>query len=190
MINCWELPESYKIGETVYGLNTDYRDVLEIFTYLDDPDLPEFIKWKIAVALFYQEEIPDENFQAAAEYLAFFIRCGQKETKGPRMLDWQQDAIAIVADVNRVAGTEIRCLKKLHWWTFMSWFHGIGQGQLSAILTIREKLRKGRKLESWEQDFYRENKKRVDLPPRYSIQEREEQERLQRLLDDTKVVNK
>ena len=90
----------------------------------------------------------------------------------------------IVADVNKVAGTEIRALPFLHWWTFVSYFNAIGEGQLSTLVSIREKLRKGKKLEKREQEYYRKNKDKVDLKKRYSAEELAEQERLKKLLGE------
>ena len=181
----WKLPESVEFGGTVYELNTDFRDVLEILAYLDDPDTPEFLRWRIAVALFYEGEIPEIYLQEAMEYLAAFISCGENDSRpGPKLLDWEQDARAIIADVNKVAGREIRSLPYLHWWTFLSYFQAIGEGQLSTIVSIRDKLRRGKKLEKWEQDYYRENKTRIDFKKKYSAEDLAEQERLKKLLGE------
>lgn len=182
----WELPESAEIGGRVYELNTDYRDILQIIGYLNDQDRPEYLRWRIAIALFFEGQIPEEHRQEAMEYLAAFIACGENEdTKpGPVLLDWEQDARAIVADVNKVAGKEIRSLPYLHWWTFLSYFQAIGEGQLSTVISIRDKLRRGKKLENWEREFYRENKSRVDLKKRYSAEELAEQERIKKLLGE------
>lgn len=184
-MNPWALPETAMIGGREYELNTDYRDIISIMGYLDDPDTPEFLRWQIAVALFYEGEIPEEHMQQAMEYLAAFISCGEKNEKpGPKLLDWEQDSRAIVADVNKVAGREIRSLPYLHWWTFLSYFQTIGEGQLSTIVSIRDKLRRGKKLEKWEQEFYRENKSRVDFKKKYSAEDLAEQERLKKLLGE------
>ena len=102
---------------------------------------------------------------------------------GPALLDWEQDAQDIVADVNKVAGQEIRALPYLHWWTFLSWFHGIGEGNLSTLVSIRDKLSRGRKLESFEQEYYRRNRDRIKLRRRYGPEELVEQERRRALLD-------
>ena len=179
----WNLPTSACIGGREYSIHADYRDILEIFQYLDDPDRPEYIRWKIALALFYEGEIPKAHFQEAMEYLTDFISCGERDSKpAPKLLDWEQDAQVIVADVNKVAGTEIRALPFLHWWTFLSYFQAIDEGQLSTLVSIRDKLRRGKKLEKWEQEYYRTNKDRVDLKKRYSAEELAEQERLNKLL--------
>ena len=181
----WILPESAEIGGVTYLLNTDFRDMLEIMQYLNDPDQPEYLRWRVAVALFYEgeEPVPEEHLQEAMEYLADFIACGEKDAKpGPKLLDWEQDAQAIVADVNKVAGTEIRSMPYMHWWTFLSYFQAIGEGQLSTLVSIRDKLRRGKKLEKWEQEYYRKNSDRVNLRKRYSAEELAEQERLKKLL--------
>ena len=184
-MNPWRLPQTAEIGGAVYQLNTDFRDILEIMGYLDDQDKPKYLRWRIALALFYEGDIPAERQQEAMEYLAEFISCGETDAKpGPKLLDWEQDAQAIVADVNKVAGTEIRAVPYLHWWTFLSYFHAIGEGQLSTVVSIRDKLRRGKKLEEWEKDFYRENKSRVDLKKKYSAEDLAEQERLKKLLGE------
>ena len=183
-MNSWYLPREAVIGGEEYPIHTDFRDILEIFSYLDDPQLPEFIRWKVALALFFEGQIPREQEGEAMEFLADFLRCGQQESApGPKLLDWQQDGNLIIADVNKAAGQEIRALPYVHWWTFMSWFHAIGEGQLSAVVSIRDKLRRGKKLEDWEREFYREHKDRVELKKRYSLREKKEQQRLNALLD-------
>ena len=180
----WELPREAVIGGKTYHLHTDYRDILDIFSRLQDENLPEFIRWKVALALFYEEQIPEEDFSEAAQYFCRFVNCGQEETAdpGPRLIDWDADAQVIVSDVNKAAGQEIRELKYLHWWTFLGWFHSIGEGGLSTLVSIRDKLNRGKKLEKWEQEYYRRNKNQVKLQKKYSASELAEQERLQKLL--------
>ncbi len=180
----WQLPQQAVFDGITYEIHSDYRDVLEIFSYFDDPDLPDSLKWQIALALFYDREIPQTHLQEAVFFLADFLRGGRQETDkpAPKLLDWEQDAGVIVAEVNRVAGQEIRALPYVHWWTFLSWFHSIGEGQLSLLVGIREKLRKGKKLEPHEKDYYREHKAAVDLKPRYSQEEQARRQALEKLL--------
>ena len=180
----WELPKTAVIGGKTYSICTDYRQILEIFAWMQKEELPEFLRWQIALALFYEEEIPDDAFQEAAEYFRWFVCCGEAEEGNPgaELLDWEHDAQDIVADINKTAGVEIRSLPYLHWWTFMGWFRGIGEGNLSTLLSIRDKLRRGKKLEKWEQEYCRRNRSRVALPKKYSPEELAEQERLKRLL--------
>ena len=177
-MSLWELPEQAEIGGNTYKIHTDFRDILEIFGYLNDPDLPEMFRWRVALALFYDGHLPEQHRPEAIDYLCRFLKCGQEDRPGPRLLDWEQDAGAIIAGVNAVAGKEIRSVPYVHWWTFVSWFSAIGQGELATLVGIRSKLSRGQKLSDWEQDFYRQNRKKVELKSRYSAEEQKVRARL------------
>ncbi|MBE6943302.1 MAG: hypothetical protein E7453_03450 [Ruminococcaceae bacterium] len=184
MLDPWFLPTTAKIGGREYKLRCDFRNILRIFSYMSDPDLPDVIRWQIALQLFYEGEILPKDRPEAIAYFSQFISCGKGETEkpSPRLLCWQQDGQIIIGEVNRVAGCEIREKKFLHWWTFLSYFHAIGEGQLSFIVSLREKKRRGEKLSDWEQRYYQENRDTVELKERYSKAEMAERERLQRML--------
>ena len=182
MKNLWTLPETVVLDGKSYPINWDFRDILEIFSYLTDPDLPAIFRWEIALSLFYREEIPPEG---AVEALTEFIRGGEipQDSATPKLFDWTQDAPIILSEINKVAGREIRGEKSIHWWTFLGWFHAIGEGRFSFLVSLRDKLWRGEKLTDGENRFYWENKSLVDLRGRYSRREIAEKERLLALLD-------
>ena len=161
-MDLYTLPVSAGIGGQEYGIRWEFRQVLGVLAILDG-DGPEWLRWFRAVDAFYVQPIPDGLIPQAAAYLAEFLTAGQPGKPGPKLFDWRHDANAIISDVNRVAGFEIR-KEKLHWWTFLAWFRAIGEGQLSALVTVRTKLLRGQKLSDWEQTFYRENRDLVRLP--------------------------
>lgn len=184
-MDLWSLPKTAVIGGKEYEIKTDFRQVLQIIKGFTDPNIPEWIRWHIAVESFFVGEIPTGNMREAMDFLAKFISYEEAESKpGPVLMDWDQDAKVIIADVNKVAGKEIRELPYLHWWTFLSYFHAIGEGQLSNIVSIRDKIKRGKPLDKSEKEFYRENKDRVDLKQRYSAEEIAEQERLKAMLGE------
>ncbi len=183
MTDPYRLPRTALLGGRRYDLHADFRDILEIFGYLCEEALPEFLRWEIALGLFYEQPVEEAAHAEAIAYLREFLTAGQPEDRpGPKLLDWQHDAPLILADINKVAGQEVRALEFVNWWTFLSWFHGIGQGQLATVVSIRQKLRQGKKLEAWERDFYRENRARIDLPKQYSPAEQAQREKLEKLL--------
>ena len=51
----------------------------------------------------------------------------------------------------------------------------------SNILSIRIKKSKGKKLEKWEQEFYRENKSLIDLKRKLTAEEEEEERLLEEM---------
>ena len=179
----WLLPEQVELADRKVGIYADYRDILEILTYLGDPGLPKPLAWAIAIGLFYREPVEPRLYPQAAEALAEFICAGQNHSPGPALIDWQQDAMLILSDVNAVAGQEIRAAKFIHWWTFLSWFHGIGPGQLSTVVAIRDKLRRGKALEGWEKEFYGRNRETVDLKPKLTPSQLAEKQRLEAMLE-------
>lgn len=184
----WELPESVEMGGQSWKIQADFRDILEIIGWLNNQQESEMVRVYIALALFYEtfSDMPQTLWSDALEQLVLFIGGGIKDDgpAGPKLLDWEQDRQLIVADVNKVAGCEIRALPFLHWWTFLAWFHGIGEGQLSTVVRIRDKLRRGKKLDDWEREYYQKNCQRVTLKRTYTPEERQEQERLKRMLGE------
>lgn len=72
----------------------------------------------------------------------------------------------------------------------MAYFHGIGQGQLSFLVSLREKIRRGKKLEPWEREYYAEHKKQMDIHKPLSSAEQEEQRKLLALLGSEEVQKK
>ena len=89
-------------------------------------------------------------------------------------MDWDQDADIIIPAINRVAGTgDVRAMPYLHWWTFLGYYMEIGESLFSNIVQIRQKKAKRKKLEKWEQEFYRENKKLIDIKAKLSEEEEE-----------------
>lgn len=184
----WDLPESVEVVGVDYSINADYRDILDIISRLNSTE-DDQTRIYVALALFYDgfESIPPEQYQEAADRLFWFINGGEEceNTRPcPKTIDWEQDRVMIVADINKVAGCEVRALPFCHWWTFLAWFNGIGDGQLATVVSIREKRRKGKKLTDWEREFCQEHREVVDFKRKYSAEEMEEQERLKKLLGE------
>lgn len=160
-MNLWTLPRSLELGGKEFPIRWGWQDVMAVLAELD-ADRPEWVCWFRAVKRFYAEPVPAHLLGEAAEKLSGFITAGQSAQSGLKLMDWQLDALEIVADINRVAGREVRS-ENVHWWTFLGWFHAIGEGRLSELVALRAKLARGEKLEPFEQEFYRRNRSRIRL---------------------------
>lgn len=187
IMDIWKLPTSLCVGGENWNIRSDFRVVLDILKYFSDPDYELDEQWEICLDILYEDyaDMPAQLKQEAAEKAMDFINMGVEDDKKPkpRMMDWGQDAPVIIPSVNRVLGKEIRALPYLHWWTFLGAYMEIGEGLFSQIIGIRQKKSKGKKLEKWEQEFYRENKELIDLKKKYSEEEKEEQNRLLAIFD-------
>ena len=182
MMDLWVLPKEAVLGGESYPHKTDYRQILKLTAVLSNEKRPAHLRWLTALHYFYEKEVPRHMEQEAMEYLSSFLSCGETGTPGPKLLDWQVDAPEIIADINAVAGREVRSMEYLHWWSFLSFFHGIKEGRLSALVTIRDKLRRGKKLEPHEQEFYIRNKSKVRLRPPETPEDTAHRKQLEALL--------
>ena len=190
----WNLPTSLNVGGRNYTIRTDYRVILDILTAMNDPDIFEpgmteeekqLERALTMLQIFYIDfdTMPSSDWQEASEKACEFIDCGIKDDgkQKPRLIDWEQDAPVIVPAVNKVCGKDVRSVKYMHWWTFFGYYMEIGECTLSTIVSIRDKKRRGKKLEKWEQEFYRNNKKLVDLKTKKIERSEEEKEALRKL---------
>ena len=193
MASAWDFPTSLTVNGKEYEIRTDYRAILDVLTALSDPDLEDddqnvnaWIKTKIILEIMYPdyETIPPEDYSEAVRLASEFIDMGIKdEIRKPRTMDWEQDAPIIVPAINKVLGKEVRAEKYLHWWTFLGAYMEIGEGLFSQVLSLRAKRAKKKKLEKWEEEFYRDNKHLIDLKPKLSEEEKAEKERLNAILN-------
>ena len=181
-MNLWTLPTQARLAGEDYPHVTDFREVLPVLRLLGDESRPAWLRWYTALELFYRRRVPPEAEAEALEYLSDFLTCGDRGKPGPRLLDWQLDAAEIVSDVNAVAGREVRSMEYLHWWSFLSFFHGIREGRLSALVTLRDKLRRGQKLDPWEQDYAQRNPDKARLRPPETEADRAHRQYLEQML--------
>lgn len=172
------LPKTVDIDGATYAIRYDYRVVLEMITMLSDNDLQPEDKGQALLEMFYVDYDKITNIQEAIEKCYWFIDCGNKVSKNsPRLMDWEQDFQYIIAPVNRVLGYDARGVDYdvekntggLHWWTFVSAYMEIGsETTLSQIISLRSKIKKGKKLEKWEKEWIRSNYDAVHINTNYS----------------------
>lgn len=187
MIDRWMLPRSLKVGGKDYSIRYQFDAVLTVLSAYNDPDLEPEEKTEVLLTILYPDcqTIPSEHIAEAIEKAFEFIDCGQKNDgkPKPRVMDWNQDADIIIPAINKVAGMEVRDHPDLHWWTFWGYFMSIGDSLFSSVLHIRRKLASRKKLDKWEEEFYRENKHLVEIKTPETEEEKAEKARLLKLLE-------
>lgn len=167
----YELPKTVEVSGKSYKIRNgaDYRTIIGVIDVCEDPELTQEEKTVSAFIIFYDgindyEDIIDvfgndakEAMQAMMKFISYNYDDELASSAKVKLIDWVQDESLIVSGVNGVAKTEVRELKYLHWWTFLSYYMAIGDGPLATVVSIRNKLAKGKKLEKYEQEFRREN---------------------------------
>lgn len=171
------LPTTLQISGEDHKIRTDYRDCLIILQAFADVDLTQEEKAQVLLDILYVDTLKEEELQEAYDKAVWFLNCGgrvSKPSSSKPLYDFEQDEQLIFSSVNKVAGREVRDVDYMHFWTFIGLFNEIGEGTFSTILGIRQKKNRGKKLEKYEQEFYRNNKELVDLKRKYTEKEKEQ----------------
>ena len=165
----YEIPTTITVGSTEYRIRNkgDYRMVLDCFSALQDASLNSNERLFCSLIIFYEDIncIADinkfEDLEEAATKMFDFFNCGRSQSIGKKMnhklIDWEQDSQIICSAINKVANKEVRAEPYIHWWTFMGYYSAVGESLLSTIVSIRDKIVRGKKLEKHERIFRQEN---------------------------------
>ena len=165
----YEIPTTITVGSTEYRIRNkgDYRMVLDCFSALQDASLNSNERLFCSLIIFYEDIncIADinkfEDLEEAATKMFDFFNCGRSQSVGKKMnhklIDWEQDSQIICSAINKVANKEVRAEPYIHWWTFMGYYSAVGESLLSTIVSIRDKIVRGKKLEKHERTFRQEN---------------------------------
>lgn len=167
----YELPITVEVAGKSYKIRNgaDYRTIIGVISLCEDPELTKEERTVSALIVFYEDineledifEVFGENTKDAMDAMLKFISYDYDDDLASsakvKLIDWVQDENLIIAGINSVAKTEVRALEYLHWWTFLSYYMSIGESALSTVVSIRNKIAKGKKLEKYEKEFRREN---------------------------------
>ena len=185
-----DLPRSVVLDNgNEYYLNTDFRVALTIFEAYDDADLSDEEKTLVMITTLFEDyaQIPHEELSEACKKASEWLDGGVKyesKSDGKPVMNWVQDEQMIFSAVNRVAGQEVRATPYMHWWTFLGLMQEIDEKSLiSTVIQLRTKKNSGKKLEKWEQDFYKKHKKMIDIPKKYTKEEKAERDAINRILN-------
>ena len=161
------LPETLEVGGKDIPINADFRNVLTIFEAMNDPELNNSEKAYVCLCRLYREPIPYRYAEEAIKKAYWFCDGGDMPKTKPeqvRTIDWKHDEQFIFPAISKTAGVlDVRALPYMHWWTFLGCFGEVGEGLFSTVMNIRRKKASGKKLEKWEQEFYRKNKELIVL---------------------------
>lgn len=192
----YSLPKTVEIDGIEYKIRDecDYRTILDVFESLKDKDLTDELRLKCALYNFYQEIYDRINATEDVEQtiidweytpicMTFYeemikiINFGQEVPEDdytPNQMDWAHDWHLIAPPISRVLGYDVRDPDKYtHLYTMLGAYGEIGDCYWAYVMNIRNKKRKGKKLDKTDRQFYKEHKKDIDLPMELSEDEKE-----------------
>lgn len=165
----YEIPTTIVIDGQEFPIRCkgDYRMVLDCFVCMNDYELTEEERVIGALIIFYEDfntvedvaHIGKEQLEQLTKKMYEFMECEQHNMHSMpyKTIDWDKDSQIICSAVNKIAHMEVRSVEYLHWWTFMGYFSEVGESVLSTVVGIRDKIKKGKKLEKYEKDFKNSN---------------------------------
>lgn len=174
----YDLPKTVNVCGTDYSIRSDFRDILEIICVLNDLELSEQERGFLTLLIFYPDfgngEMPQTHYEEAIKQCFWFINCGddpEGDQNKPVLMDWEKDYPLIIAPVTRIAGHDVRSDEYCHWWTFMAYYFEIGDCTFAQVVHIRAMQKKGKKLDKSDAEWYRENRKLVDINTKLTSEE-------------------
>lgn len=162
-MNIYELPTTIDAGGQQLHIRNDgdWRMVIDVNIAITDPELTDQEKAAVTLMIFYDCDIEGiKDPQAAIDGAMQFISVGESDapqSHRPKLVDWQEDAGMIISGINGVLNREVRAEPYMHWWTFIAAYMAIGDSVLATVVSIRDKIARGKKLEKHERDFKRNN---------------------------------
>lgn len=180
----FDLPKSVEIRGKSIQIRYDFRAILDILCVVNDPELTEEEKTLTSLSIFYHDLREIDDFEEAVKQLLNFIACGEEDTGNgnePQLVNWEKDAPRIIPAVNRVLGYESRAVEYneesntggVHWYTFIGAYMEIGDCLFAQVVRIRDKVKRGKKLEKDEREWYKKNRNIVDVTAKFTNREEE-----------------
>ena len=165
------LPKSLVIDGIEYDIDSDYRTALLIMQMYNDRAL-SVLNAQMTMLNILFTTIPEgesepvtiipENISEAIKQAMWFLNIGDNDNNiklTKRTIDYKKDEQLIFSAVNAVYTKDVRSERYMHWWTFYGLCQAIdGESLISYIISIRNKLFNGKKLEKHENEFYKQNK--------------------------------
>lgn len=179
MMGYFDLPYAVEIDGKDFKIRNrcDFRIVLQCIKALNDYDLTEDQRIQCALIIFYEDYDKIRDYQTAVAEMFRIISYNDNEANDQQkhpIMDWEKDFQQIAPPVSRILGYDVRTPEKYtHWWTFLGGYMEIGDCTFATIISIRSKKQKGKKLEKWEEEFYREHYDVINLPQKYTKEEQE-----------------
>lgn len=170
----WDLPIAVTIDGEVHKIRNrcDYRVVLDAMIALNDSSMPQEMAAFCALEIFYEDFSKIKNIELAMQEMSKVISYGVQDTSklnegssALKLMDWEYDFCHIAPAVSKVLGYSIRDPDKYtHWHDFVGAYMEMGECTFQAIIRIRNKLKKGEKLEDYEKKYMLENPAIIHLP--------------------------
>lgn len=175
----FKLPRQLTVGGIDYKINSDFRPCFNIMQIFERSDLTAGEKLVVMVGILFDDNIPLEQIDEAAEKAMWFLDGGDTSHKKSgtnygRLYSWEQDAQYIISAVNLMLGTSCRGLEYLHWWDFTAALMECKECTFSTLIHQR-KLKKQGKQSKIDKEWWAENKEIAEIKKTITLSSEEQE---------------
>ncbi len=169
------LPTTLEVGGEDKAIRTDYRVALDCFLALTDAELDGTNRALEVIDILFVDEIDPKDWNEAIKKAIWYLNGGEdpSDKKEPQLVSWEQDFNLIASPISKDLGQDIRGMKHLHWWSFLSAYMAIGECLFGQVVAIRSKKARGKPLDKTDREFYRRNRELVDIKKPLTLAEEE-----------------
>lgn len=127
-----KFPETVKVNEKEYPVETDFREWIRFVKLVEDEDVPWRIKCRLLMQ-WYTDDIPDDlesSINALGDFLAMKQEENEQEdeisAKPPKQVySFDEDMTWIYSAFREVYGINLQAVPYMHWWEFQTLFIGL-----------------------------------------------------------------
>ena len=160
-----KFPTKIKVDDTVYEINSDFRNCLKIVMAYEDDELTQEEKNFILLKRLYLQ-MP-KNREKAIEKGILFLDCGKEyksaEENPRRVYSFKKDYSYIYSAMRQTHDVDLESIDYLHWWKFVFLFMDVDKDcTFSYLVSLRDKKNKG-KLDKEEKKVWGNLREILDL---------------------------
>lgn len=171
-----KLPQTTPTGKSI---RTDFRECIKFELLMQDPQIDDMNKIKLALNLFYYE-IPQNIEEAINEILWFYSGEEIKKTsqkngneKQNQIYSYEFDADYIYTAFMQQYKIDLNSVKYLHWWKFKALFKGLTENTKIVEIMGYRAVDLNKIKDKEERKRYKQLKKTYALPDMRTEQQKE-----------------
>lgn len=175
------LPNEVSIDGTTYAINSGFRYGMIFEMLMQDAEIEEKQKIKLALELYYP--IIPENTNEAIEQILWFYRCGKdiEKSKGGKgksinqIYSYNYDDEYIYSAFLDQYNVDLQDIENLHWFKFKAMFKSLREGNEIVKIMGYRSMDLGKIKDKEQKEYYKKMKELYKIP---SIIHKDEKEKL------------
>lgn len=164
-------------------IRTDFRESIKFELLMQDREIPDIEKIKMALNLYYYEPSRIRDVNSAIKDILWFYRCGKEEkrkhidnvdnTNNKQIYSYEFDAEYIYSAFMEQYGIDLCNIRYLHWWKFRALLISLNENVLFSKVMGYRAMNISKIKDKEMKKYYKKMKEIYALPDMRSEEEKE-----------------